>query len=130
MFRKLYYQETRNLIFTGANTFALGKQFDLKPQFLFATDLDFATYTANLTGTFCKKYWLGISYGTGETGAIMAGWDIREKFRVGYLYEQNLHTFSGSSQGTHEVVLGSDPIRGFSKSTQINDARIIESLNS
>jgi hypothetical protein len=36
----------------------------------------------------------------------MGGWDIMEKFRVGYSYDLTLNKLKSISRGSHEIVLG------------------------
>jgi len=101
------YTKERHYYLTGAYAFQLGSRFELKPQAMMQTDAVQINWDFNLMATYNRRFWLGVSFETGgTTGSVMAGWDIRERFRIGYLYEKSWNVLENISKGTHEAVLG------------------------
>ncbi len=100
------YNPVRNYYFMSAYDFKLAKNFSLKPQLLFQTDIIFASTQINLLATLFKNYSLGFTYRSNDAFGFIAQVDIVGKFRVGYSYDYTINQLAGVSNGTHEVVLG------------------------
>ena len=77
---------------------------DLKPRILARADVKMYG-EFSLMGSFKKQYWLGAGYRSLNTVYFMAGWDIREKFRIGYSYSLTTSKSKLIPRDTHEVVL-------------------------
>jgi len=98
----------RNFWITTGYLLDLGKGFELHPQALFRSDIGTLTWDINVLGTYLKRYWAGISYNTRSMNVkfglprLMGGWNIKEKFRVGYSYGPPVNSLYAS----HEVVVG------------------------
>lgn len=73
---------------------------------LVRTDMVKMSADFNLLVYYKKQYWLGVGYRTSDAICFMGGWDIKEKFRVGYCYDLTINQLSSISRGTHEIVLG------------------------
>jgi type IX secretion system PorP/SprF family membrane protein len=83
-----------------------GENVSLHPAMLVRTDLVEAGADFSVRGILKKKYWAGVCYRTSDAICFMAGWDIRERYRIGYAYDKTLNKLSGISHGSHEIVLG------------------------
>jgi type IX secretion system PorP/SprF family membrane protein len=105
--KHLNFTRARHYYLTGAYNFKLGSHFELKPQCILYSDAVVYAFDFNLMATYNHKFWFGFSYATAApSAAIMAGFDIRGKFRIGYMYEETLNKLSSISRGSHEAVLG------------------------
>ncbi len=106
--------ERKNHLYTSArhyNLFAacdimVGQKFVVTPQFVVRTDAVKFSADFNLLARYKERYWAGITYRTADAVAFCAGWDIKEKYRVGYSYDRTINQLSSISKGTHEIVLG------------------------
>jgi len=78
----------------------------LKPAGLFVTDLNVNELNVNVRGILKNKYWFGAGYRTNNALSVMVGWDIFERYRVGYTYEYWSNRIGNGSSSTHELVLG------------------------
>lgn len=98
------YQAEWTAWLTAERDIQLGEKWCLTPRVLAGTYLDVST-----VAQYNKKLWFGISsrlYSNGYLGT-MAGYDFREKFRVGYSYQRFLSNSSyyNSIANVHEVVI-------------------------
>jgi type IX secretion system PorP/SprF family membrane protein len=101
----LDFKERSTFHLMSAYTFNLGTRFELKPQLLVSASRYETAFNLNLMTTYKKQIWLGASCGT-RMASVMAGWDIREKFRIGYSFSYNWDRVPNSTYNGHEVVLG------------------------
>lgn len=101
-----YYQLSRHLYFDGKYNLDITSNFTLTPQFLFRSDFNFHSFEGNLLATLKNKYWLGVSYRTDDAIIGMIGWDILEKYRVGYAYDHPIKNTFAVTRGSHEITLG------------------------
>lgn len=101
-----HYTFARHYVLFADYTFNIGNDFELKPQAIVRTDAVKISADFNVLATYRKQYWLGFTYRTSDALCFMAGWDILQKFRVGYSYDLTINQLSGVSRGSHEVVLG------------------------
>lgn len=100
------YSTARHYILFGMYQFDLGTDFYLKPQVVMRTDAVKFSADINVLAYFKNKYWAGMTYRTSDAIAFMVGWDILEKFRIGYSYDLTINQLNNVSIGTHEIVLG------------------------
>lgn len=100
------YTPSRHYNFFAAYDLLLGKKFVLKPQILVRTDLNYFSADYNLIAKYNNRYWAGVFHRTSDAIGFSAGWDIKEKYRVGYSFDFTISKLSGISQGSHEIVLG------------------------
>jgi len=108
---------SRHYYLTSGYVFDLGSKFKLKPSFLIAEDLKSPTnIDINAFLLFKEKIWLGVSYRTnmqlgkknldnslrnGNAIAVMAGWNIIDRLRIGYAYTLTLTALKNYSG--HEI---------------------------
>lgn len=100
------YTPSRHYNVFAAYDLLVGKKFLLKPQFLVRTDAVVISADYSLIAKYNNRYWAGVFYRTSDAIGFSAGWDIKEKYRVGYSYDFTISKLSGVSQGSHEIVLG------------------------
>jgi type IX secretion system PorP/SprF family membrane protein len=104
--KKLSFQNTREFFATSSYTIFIAQYFSIKPSFYLksarggTTSLDI-----NLLTTYDNKYWVGLTYRTSDAVAVMAGIDIKGKYRIGYSYDYTTSEMKNYSWGSHEVVL-------------------------
>lgn len=104
--KSVNYTPARHYNVFAAYDLLVGKKFVLKPQILVRTDLVRISADYNLIAKYNNRYWAGVFYRTSDAIGFSAGWDIKEKYRVGYSYDFTISKLSGISQGSHEIVLG------------------------
>lgn len=90
----------------GAYPIAIANNVELKPQFLIQTNFDFTSINVNLMLTMKKKLWLGGSYHGNRTFSGTLGYDFKEKYRIGYTYQQYISSINGYKNRSHEFTLG------------------------
>ena len=60
----------------------------------------------NLNVLLVEKYWVGVTYRTGDAIIGIFDFMIKDVVRIGYLYEYPLSQLNNFSSGTHEAMLG------------------------
>ncbi len=101
----LYYKNKRNIIATCIYTKNIGKNVTLKPNIFVKTDLTSTQYDINILMFYKKRLWAGLTYRKDDAIAIMAGVDIKGKFRLGYSYDFTKSKIGDYSKGSNEIVL-------------------------
>ena len=91
---------------------------DLSPNLLIKSDAASAQITINLTATYNKKFWGGVTYRTMDAVDIMAGIELFNGIRIGYAYGLNFSKLISTNGGSHEVMLGYCFSLGFDKAPQ------------
>lgn len=104
-FKKIYYTSQRHYYLSAAYDLIIGNNFTVRPQVLLRTNQVVFSADINVLAYYKQQYWAGLSFRTSDAVAFMLGWDIREKFRVGYGYDLIINQLSSVSRGSHEVVL-------------------------
>lgn len=94
----------------GSYRFSVINHFDIQPTLLFRIhdlNFDMAELNSGLMITLFEKFWTGFTYSTDDFFSAMIGYDIANKFRVGYSFDY-LTTFNAAINyyGNHEVILG------------------------
>lgn len=98
--------QREQLYLTAAYSIQLSQNLELKPQTLIQTDFDFTSIDFNLLLTLKKKYWLGASFNGNRIFSGTIGYDIKEKYRIGYAYQHYFSQLNGFDRGKHEFTLG------------------------
>lgn len=103
---RVFIQQRRHVNLFVDYTFSATENLKFKPTASFISDGDFHTTEFNLLAIIKNSFWVGASYRSRNTASAMLGYDIRQKFRIGYAYG---FTFSqlnpGIDAGNHELVL-------------------------
>jgi type IX secretion system PorP/SprF family membrane protein len=96
---------TRNYFVHASYTIPIKNNFELKPQVLVRSDLQFMSTDFNLLATFKKHYWIGFTYRTNDAYCSMLGLDLKGKYRISYAYDRTNNALSNISKGSHEIGL-------------------------
>jgi len=99
------YRTLRHYYFVGGCKFYPIDDLKLDPSFLIQTTREEFQADINLTATYKKDYWLGISYRTNKTLSFMAGLNIN-LFYLGYAYDVSMSEVQRYTSGSHEVMFG------------------------
>ena len=103
---RIYFQQKRHINVFVDYTFQLTNNLQLKPTVSFVTDSDFYNTEFNLLAIIKNSFWVGASYRNRNSGSAMLGYDIQQKFRIGYAYGfQFSQLNNGINAGNHELVL-------------------------
>jgi len=70
-----------------------------------------AEFTAQFL--FFEKLWAGAMYRWEDAVGILLQYEINNKFKIGYAYDYTLSDIRRYSDGSHEIMLGFDLIRGY-----------------
>ncbi len=70
-----------------------------------------AEFTAQFL--FFEKFWAGAMYRWEDAAGILLQYEINNKFKIGYAYDYILSDIRRYSDGSHEIMLGFDLIRGY-----------------
>lgn len=62
---------------------------------------------------FYEKLWAGLMYRWQDAAGILLQYEINNRFKIGYAYDYTLSDIRRYSDGSHEVMLGFDLIKGF-----------------
>lgn len=88
-------------------TWDVNSKLAIVPRLMYRSDFNFHSMDLNLLFTYLKKYSLGASLRNGDTFALIAQYDWKEKWRIGYSFEQTTSKLNnGIFRPSHEFVLG------------------------
>ncbi len=105
-------------LMAGYNWQLMDGSLDLSPNLLIKSDAASAQITINLTATYNKKFWGGVTYRTIDAIDIMAGIELFNGMRLGYAYGLNFSKLISTNGGSHEVMLGYCFSLGFDRTPQ------------
>ncbi|MFH0895734.1 MAG: PorP/SprF family type IX secretion system membrane protein [Bacteroidota bacterium] len=77
----------------------------IQPNLLFKTTLKNWQIDVSLRAFFIKHFWLGTGWRYQDAIMFMAGYDFKEKFRIGYSYDYTTSDIGHFSHGSHELTL-------------------------
>lgn len=100
------YQDSRIYYLFADYIFGKEDGFQIKPQVLIRTDLIVSATDFNTTFIYNSRYSIGLTYRPNDSYAIIACWDIKQKFRLAYSYDYTVSKLSNISRGSHEIALG------------------------
>ncbi len=104
---RVFIQQRRHVNVFVDYTFTATANLKIKPTVSFMSDGNFHMTEFNLLGIIKNSFWLGGSYRSRNAASVMLGYDIQQKFRIGYAHG---FTFSqlnqGVDAGNHELILG------------------------
>ncbi len=96
----------RNFHVNADYIFAITRKVSLKPQALFTTDMDFSSLDLNMLA-YIGKFYTGVTYRFRDAIGVMAGYEYKNMFRIGYSYEATRSKLNnGIYPATHEFMLG------------------------
>lgn len=62
---------------------------------------------------FFDKFWAGAMYRLEDAAGILLQYEINNRFKIGYAFDYTLSDIRRYSDGSHEIMLGFDLIRGY-----------------
>lgn len=62
---------------------------------------------------FFEKFWAGAMYRWEDAAGILLQYEINNKFKIGYAYDYTLSDIRKYSDGSHEIMLGFDLVKGY-----------------
>jgi type IX secretion system PorP/SprF family membrane protein len=100
----------RHYYLVGGYTFDLSQEHSLSPNVKVKSDGASTQLDLNLTYTYNKIFWVGLTYRMQDAIAPMAGYRFQKGalkgLKAGYSYDLTTSKIKGYSSGTHEVMLG------------------------
>lgn len=103
--KKMNFKNAKHIFLTCSYDISIGQNFDIKPGFYLKSDLTATQLDVNLITRYNKRYWVGLTYRMSDAIAVMAGIDIKGKYRLGYSFDYTTSSIKNYSSGSHEVVL-------------------------
>ena len=106
----IYYDEipisylVRHYYFTGGYNIKLGNPlFELRPSFLFKSDI--ATWMLDLNSNivYNDKFWAGLSYRVDDAVALLLGIELASGLKVGYSFDLVTSAIGYYGYGSHEL---------------------------
>lgn len=104
--KSTFYTSARHYNLFASYNIMVARKLVFIPQFVVRTDAVKFSADFNLLARYNERFWAGLTYRTSDAIAFSAGWDIKEKYRVGYSYDHPINQLSSISRGTHEIVVG------------------------
>ncbi len=106
MISTFYYVPRPSFNFHAQYAFQIAEKFQLTPRVLYAYQDGFQRLQPNLTLTYNNMFSLGVSSEFRDNLGVNIGWDIKNKFRVAYMYSATISKLNnGVSGGVHEFSL-------------------------
>ncbi|MEN9400927.1 MAG: hypothetical protein RL632_2030 [Bacteroidota bacterium] len=100
------FKDQTHLFAFAGYTLRVTRKFSIRPQAFYRSDFTFNSL--DLGALFRYKDWyVGAVYRSSDALGIIAGWDIKNRFRVNYSYDMWFSKLNNSVLGsTHEIGLG------------------------
>jgi type IX secretion system PorP/SprF family membrane protein len=96
-----------SIILTYGHVLEINDRVLFRPSFLARTGLDFnPVVDVNLSLLFDAAFWLGVSYRTSNTVALVLEYEISRMFKLGYSYDYDLNPLATGFSGSQEIFLG------------------------
>ena len=96
--------QKRHYFLTAGYVFALNQNLKLKPNLLMKWVENGAfQYTINTNLLIKQVIWVGLSYSMDDSVDALFGWNINERFAVGYSYGYPVNALQSFITGTHEL---------------------------
>jgi type IX secretion system PorP/SprF family membrane protein len=99
------FKTLRHFYLIGGYKWLVSHAVVLEPSFLARTTVDAFVMDATLRLFYQTDYWIGASYRTNKTLAVMAGFMV-EGIYLGYAYDATLGALQTYSGGSHELMVG------------------------
>lgn len=92
---------------TGGYVFKLNTDLYITPSLMLKYMMPApSTLDFNVKANYKDQLWGGFSYRTNDAVVIIVGYNIKQKFNIGYSYDVTLSEVKQYSSGSHEIVLG------------------------
>ncbi len=106
--------EKQHMFFIAGAVFDMGYYTKFKPTILLKA-VNGAPLGAEVTAQFLfyDKLWAGAMYRWKDAAGILLQYEVNNKFKIGYAYDYTLSDIRRYSDGSHEIMLGFDLIKGF-----------------
>lgn len=107
-------QERQHIFLIAGAVFDISYYTKFKPTLLVKA-VNGAPIAAEVTAQFLffEKFWAGAMYRWEDAAGILLQYEINNRFKIGYAYDYTLSDIRKYSDGSHEVMLGFDLIRGY-----------------
>lgn len=98
-----YYLARQYYLTGGYNIKLSDPLFELRPSFLFKSDLAFWQLDLNANIVFNDRFWGGISYRVQDAIALLMGMEMENGLRFGYSFDLVTSSLSHYGYGSHEI---------------------------
>jgi len=107
-------QERQHIFLIAGAVFDISYYTKFKPTLLVKA-VNGAPIAAEVTAQFLffEKFWAGAMYRWEDAAGILLQYEINNRFKIGYAYDYTLSDIRKYSDGSHEIMLGFDLIRGY-----------------
>lgn len=99
------YKTLRHFYLIGGYKWLVSHTVILEPSFLARATVDAFVLDATARLFYQTNYWIGVTYRTNQTLALMAGFMV-DGIYLGYAYDATLGAFQNYSGGSHELMVG------------------------
>ncbi len=97
---------TRHYYLTGGYNIKLSDPlFEVRPSFLFKTDIAAWQMDLNVNVVYNEKFWGGISYRVQDAVALLMGMEMFNGMRVGYSFDLTTSAMGRNAYGSHEIFI-------------------------
>ncbi|MFN0033170.1 MAG: type IX secretion system membrane protein PorP/SprF [Flavobacteriales bacterium] len=106
--------EKQHLFLIAGGVFDISYYTKFKPTLMLRT-VSGAPLSAEVTAQFLfyEKLWVGAMYRWEDAVGVLMQYEVNNKFKIGYAYDYTLSDIRRYSDGSHEIMLGFDLIKGF-----------------
>jgi type IX secretion system PorP/SprF family membrane protein len=101
----LNYKNIRHYFIACSYNTDIGEKFNIKPGIFVMSDKAITELNIDFITFYKKRIWAGLVFRETDAIGLMAGVDIKGKYRVGYSYYYLTSKASINSRSSHEVVL-------------------------
>jgi type IX secretion system PorP/SprF family membrane protein len=91
---------------TGYNFRFFNTPLELAPSVFLKSDGVKTAQDYNITGTYNKKFYLGVTYRNQDALVPMVGFRLFNGLKIGYAYELSISKLRTANSGTHEFLVG------------------------
>lgn len=101
-----YVPSSRYLNLFASCDLNVAKKFAFRPQFIVRTDFYDLSVDFNFLARYNNRFWTGINYRYPNAIGFSTGFDVKEKYRIGYTYDIETYRLPGTARETHEIAFG------------------------
>lgn len=104
-FEDSYFNIQRNYYLSWSYKLKVFENLNIIPGFLLKGNKSVWQLDANLRGEYKNKYWVGVGYRRDDAIMFMAGYNLKENYRIGYSYDYTTSEIRKHSHGSHELYI-------------------------